>query len=63
MRPAADGKKLFLCREVWVLMDRCLLPEDFKNFLSGVEKPAIIFPAGLRVLGQLSLKSEYLFLI
>ena len=27
IRPTADGKKLFLCWEVLVLMDRSLLPE------------------------------------
>lgn len=52
IRLVADGKKLFLWREVLVLMDRSLLPEgsDSKSFCPGWEGSAIIFPARLRVL-------------
>ncbi len=52
MRPAAVGKKLFLCCEVLVLMDRSLLPEgsDSNSLCLGWEGSGTIFLARFRVL-------------
>ena len=51
-RPVADGNKLFLWREVLVLLDRSLLPEgsDWNSVCPGWEESATIFLARLRVL-------------
>ncbi len=52
MRAAAVRKKLFLWREVLVLMDLSLLPERgvSKKFVSGVGKVSHSFLVRLRVL-------------
>ena len=54
IRLTADGKKLFLWREVLVLMVRSLLPEgsDSKSWCPGWEGSATIFPARLRVVEE-----------
>ena len=49
-RPVEDGKKLFLWREVLVLMDRSLLPEGSSWHRESREESATIFLARLRVL-------------
>ena len=52
MRPAADGKKLFLWREVSVDIDFSLLPDESvrKSLCPGGEGSAMIFPADFSVL-------------
>ncbi len=52
MRPAAFRKKLFLWREVLVLIDCSLLPEESvsNSYCLGWEGSATIFPARFRVL-------------
>ena len=51
-RPAADGKKPFLWREVLVLMDRSFLPDgsSWNRECPGLEELAAIFLTHLRVL-------------
>ena len=52
MRPAVDGKKLFIWRKILVLMDRSLLPEvsGWNIMCPGWEGSATIFLARFRVL-------------
>ena len=52
IRLVAEGKKLFMWREVLVLMDLSLLPEGSgsKSLCPGWEESATIFPARFRVL-------------